>query len=128
MRKMGIQSVAPKPNTSKARKGHKIYPYRLAGLEIKHVHQVWSTDITYIRMGHSFVYLVAIIDLYSRQILAWEVSVTMEDSFCVSALERALRLFPKPDIFNTDQGVQFTGNSFTGVLKAHGIRVSMDKY
>jgi putative transposase len=126
MRKMGIQSVAPKPNTSKARKGHKIYPYRLAGLDINHAHQVWSTDITYIRMAHGFVYLVAIIDLYSRQVLAWEVSVTMEDSFCVSALERALRLFPKPDIFNTDQGAQFTGNSFTGVLKAHGIKISMD--
>jgi putative transposase len=128
MRKMGIQSVAPKPNTSKAKKGHKIYPYRLAGLDINHAHQVWSTDITYIRMAHGFVYLVAIIDLYSRQVLAWEVSVTMEDSFCVSALERALRLFPKPDIFNTDQGAQFTGNSFTGVLKAHGIRISMDRY
>jgi len=126
MRKMGIQSVAPKPNTSKVRKGHKVYPYLLVGLDINHAHQVWSTDITYIRMAHGFVYLVAIIDLYSRQVLAWEVSVTMEDSFCVSALERALRLFPKPDIFNTDQGAQFTGNSFTGVLKAHGIRISMD--
>lgn len=126
MRKMGIQSVAPKPNTSRARKGHKVYPYLLAGLDINHAHQVWSTDITYIRMTHGFVYLVAIIDLYSRQVLAWEISVTMEDSFCVSVLERALRLFPKPDIFNTDQGAQFTGNPFTGVLKAHGIRISMD--
>ena len=83
MRKMGIQSVAPKPNTSKARKGHKIYPYRLAGLDINHTHQVWSTDITYIRMAHGFVYLVGIIDLYSRQVLTWEVSVTMEDSLVV---------------------------------------------
>jgi putative transposase len=108
------------------RTGHKIYPYRLAGLEITRAHQVWSTDITYVRLNHGFVYLVAVIDLYSRQVLSWEVSVTMEDSFCVSALERALRLYPKPEIFNTDQGVQFTGNAFTSILKSHGINISMD--
>ena len=128
MRKMGIQSVAPKPNTSLGRKGHKIYPYLLAGLKINRPHQVWSTDITYIRLAHGFVYLAAVIDLYTRQVLSWEVSVTMEDSFCVSVLERALRLYPKPEIFNTDQGVQFTGNAFTGVLKAHEINISMDRY
>ena len=126
MRKMGIQSVAPKPNTSQGRKGHKIYPYLLSGLQVTHAHQVWSADITYIRLSRGFVYLVAIIDLYSRQVLSWEVSVTMEDSFCVSALERALRLYPKPDIFNTDQGAQFTGNAFTDVLKTQGIKISMD--
>lgn len=126
MRKMGIQSVAPKPNTSLGRKGHKIYPYLLAGLDINRAHQAWSADITYVRLSHGFVYLVAVIDWYSRQVLAWEVSVTMEESFCVSVLARALRLYPKPDIFNTDQGVQFTGKAFTGVLKAHGIQISMD--
>ncbi len=126
MRIMGIQSVAPKPNTSEPRKGHKIYPYLLGGLDINHIHQVWSTDITYVRLAHGFVYLVAVIDLYSRQVLSWEVSVTMEDSFCVNALERALRLYPAPEIFNTDQGVQFTGNAFTRVLKSHKIKISMD--
>lgn len=126
MRKMGIQSVTPKPNTSLGRKGHKIYPYLLAGLDINRAHQAWSADITYVRLSHGFVYLVAIIDLYSRQVLAWEISVTMEESFCVSVLERALRLYPKPDIFNTDQGVQFTGRAFTGLLKAHDIKISMD--
>ncbi len=126
MRIMGIQSVAPKPNTSEPRKGHKIYPYLLGGLDINRVHQVWSIDITYVRLAHGFVYLVAVIDLYSRQVLSWEVSVTMEDSFCVNALERALRLYPAPEIFNTDQGVQFTGNAFTSVLKSHKIKISMD--
>ena len=126
MRKMGIQSVAPKPNTSQARKGHQVYPYLLKGLEINRPHQVWSTDITYIRLAHGFVYLAAVIDLYTRQVLSWEVSVTMEDSFCVSVLERALRLYPKPEIFNTDQGVQFTGKAFTDVLKSHDIKISMD--
>jgi putative transposase len=87
---------------------------------------VWSTDITYVRLAHGFVYLAAVIDLYSRQVLAWEVSVTMDESFCVSVLERALRLYPKPDIFNTDQGAQFTGNAFTRVLKDHKINISMD--
>jgi len=126
MRKMGIQSVAPKPNTSRARKGHKVYPYLLSGLTISRPHQVWSTDITYIRLVHGFVYLAAVIDLYTRQVLSWEVSVTMEDSFCVSVLERALRLYPRPEIFNTDQGVQFTGKAFTDVLKSHEIKISMD--
>lgn len=126
MRVMGIQSVAPKPNTSQKRKGHKIYPYRLTGLDINRVNQVWSVDITYIKLAHGFVYLVAIIDWYSRQVLAWEVSNTLEDSFCVSPLERALRLHGKPEIFNSDQGVQFTGHAFTQVLKDADIKISMD--
>lgn len=126
MRKMGIRSVAPGPNTSKPSPEHKVYPYLLNGLDIDRANQVWCTDITYIRMEGGFVYLVAIMDWYSRRVLSWEVSASMDDSFCVSALERALRLHPKPDIFNTDQGSQFTSNDFTSVLKDHGIAISMD--
>lgn len=126
MRKMGIRSVAPSPNTSKPKPEHKVYPYLLRGLEINRANQVWCTDITYIRLAGGFVYLVAIMDWYSRKVLSWEVSASMEDSFCVSALERALRLYPTPEIFNTDQGSQFTSNNFTGTLKDHGITISMD--
>ena len=126
MRKMGLKSLAPGPNTSKPQPGHKVYPYLLNGLEINKANQVWCTDITYIRMPGGFVYLVAVMDRYSRRVLSWEVSASMEDSFCVSALERALRLYPKPDIFNTDQGSQFTSKAFTDVLKAQDIAISMD--
>lgn len=126
MQVLGIESMAPKPNTSKPSKEHKIYPYLLRHLKITRPNQVWATDITYVPMKGSHVYLVAVLDLFSRRVLSWEVSVTMDDSFCVSALERALRLHGTPDIFNTDQGSQFTGNAFTGVLKKHGIRISMD--
>ena len=108
MRLMGLVSVAPKPNTSKRNKEHKIYPYLLRGLIIDRPNQVWCTDITYIPMQGGFVYLVAIMDWYSRKVLAWEVSNTMEDRFCISALERAIRLHGTPEIFNTDQGSQFT--------------------
>ena len=126
MLKMGLISVAPKPNTSRPGTKHKIYPYLLRGLTIDRPNQVWCTDITYIRLPTGFVYLVAVMDWYSRQVLSWEVSVTMDESFCVSALERALRLHPKPEIFNTDQGAQFTGKSFTDTLKDADIRISMD--
>jgi putative transposase len=126
MRKMGLQSVAPKPNTSQPGPQHKIYPYLLRGLVVSRPNQVWCTDITYIRLAGGFVYLVAVMDWYSRKVLSWELSASMDDSFCVSALERALRQFPKPEIFNTDQGAQFTGQAFTGVLKQQGIRISMD--
>ncbi len=126
MRKMGLKSVAPTPNTSRPAPAHKVYPYLLGKLQVNRANQVWCTDITYIRMPGGFVYLVAIMDWYSRKVLSWEVSASMDDSFCVSALERALRLYPKPEIFNTDQGAQFTGNAFTGVLKANEIRISMD--
>ena len=126
MRLMGIQSVAPKPNTSKPSKKHKIYPYLLSGLDINHSNQVWCTDITYVRMPGGFVFLVAVLDWYSRKVLSWEVSVTMDDSFCVSALEQAIRRYGKPEIFNTDQGSQFTGKTFTDVLKASDITISMD--
>ncbi len=126
MQLMGIQSVAPKPNTSKPSKKHKIYPYLLNDLNINHSNHVWCTDITYLRMPGGFVYLVAVMDWYSRKVLSWEVSTTMDDSFCVSALERAIRLHGRPETFNTDQGSQFTGKAFTDVLKSNGITISMD--
>lgn len=126
MRIMGLVSVAPKPNTSKKNKEHKIYPYLLRNVIIDRPNQVWCTDITYIRMQGGFVYLVAIMDWYSRKVLAWEVSNTMEDIFCISALESAIRLHGVPEIFNTDQGSQFTSTDFIAVLKQHEIKISMD--
>jgi putative transposase len=126
MRRMGLESVAPKPNTSRPAPEHKVYPYRLRGLSIERPNQVWCADITYIRLAKGFVYLTAVMDWYSRYVLAWEVSVTMESSFCVSALESALRRHGGPEIFNTDQGVQFTGEAFTGTLKDAGVTISMD--
>ena len=126
MRIMGLVSVAPKPNTSKKEKGHKIYPYLLRGLAIERANQVWCTDITYVRMQGGFVYLVAIMDWYSRKVLSWEVSNSMDDDFCVSALESAIKVHGTPKIFNTDQGSQFTSKAFTDVLKDHDIKISMD--
>ena len=126
MRKMGLVSVAPKPNTSRPAPEHKIYPYLLRGLQIEQPNHVWCADITYIRLAHGFVYLTAVMDWYSRYVLAWEVSVTMEEEFCVSALESALRCHGRPRIFNTDQGSQFTGETFTGVLRAADVAISMD--
>jgi putative transposase len=126
MRIMGLVSVAPKPNTSKRNMGHKIYPYLLRGLIINHPNQVWCTDITYIRMQGGFVYLVAIMDWYSRKVLAWEISNTMEDDFCISALESAIRLHGAPGTFNTDQGSQFSSTDFIAVLNRNEIKISMD--
>lgn len=126
MHRMGLESVAPKPNTSKAAKSHKVYPYLLRGLQIERPNQVWCSDLTYIRLSGGFVYLTAVMDWHSRYVLSWEVSVTMQEDFCVSALESALRRHGVPEIFNTDQGVQYTGQAFTGVLKDKGIRISMD--
>ena len=126
MRLMAIEAIYPKKRTSQPGKGHKIYPYLLRGLEIKHVNQVWATDITYIPMAKGFLYLVAIIDLYSRKVLSWKLSNTMDNSFCVEALQEAIDLYGTPEIFNTDQGVQFTSQDFTGVLKLHNIAISMD--
>ena len=126
MRVMGIQSIAPRPNTSKKHKAHPIYPYLLSNMQINKPNMVWCTDLTYIRLKHGFVYLVAVMDWYSRKVLSWEISNTMDDSFCVSALERAIRLHGRPQIFNTDQGSQFTGGDFTDVLKKHDIKISMD--
>lgn len=126
MRLMSIMSVSPKPNTSKKGKAHKIYPYLLRNLVIDQPNQVWCTDLTYIRMHGGFVYLVAVMDWYSRKVLSWEVSNTMDDSFCVSALESAIRRYGAPGIFNTDQGSQFTGKAFIKVLQDNDIKISMD--
>jgi putative transposase len=126
MRQMGIAALYPKANTSRPGKGHKIYPYLLRGLEIDRPNQVWATDICYVPMARGFVYVVAIMDWYSRKVLAWRVSNTMDADFCVEALEEAISGYGTPDIFNTDQGAQFTSEAFTGVLKAAGIRISMD--
>jgi putative transposase len=126
MRKMGIAALGPKPHTSKPAPGHKIFPYLLRGLAIERANQVWCADITYIPIGRGFLYLVAIMDWASRAVLAWRLSNTMETSFCVSALEEALARFGRPEIFNTDQGSQFTSAAFTGVLMAAGVRISMD--
>ena len=126
MRKMGIQSVAPKPNTSQRAKHHKIYPYLLRGKQITRPGQVYATDITYIPLNTGFVYLVAVIDWYSRKVLSWAISNTMDADFCICALESAIRLYGAPEIFNTDQGSQFTSEAFTGVLKDHNIKISMD--
>jgi putative transposase len=125
MHVLGIQAVYPKPKLSQPGEGHKIYPYLLKDVEVTRVNQVWSTDITYIRMAGGFVYLVAVMDWCSRFVLSWAVSVTMELDFCVEALKRALHR-GRPEIFNSDQGSQFTSGAFTGELEAHGIRVSMD--
>lgn len=126
LRKMGLMALFPKRNLSKPAPGHKTYPYLLRGLEILRPNQVWSTDITYIRLKQGFVYLVAVIDWHSRCVLSWGVSVTMESNFCVEALEQAIRKYGVPDIFNTDQGPQFTCAAFTDVLKLAGARISMD--
>ena len=126
MRLMGLESVAPKPNTSRQRKWHKVYPYLLKKISITEADQVWCSDITYIRLAHGFVYLTAVMDWASRYVLSWEVSVTLDDDFCVNALKSALRKHKPPGIFNTDQGAQYTGKEFTGALKDHGVQISMD--
>jgi putative transposase len=126
MQAMGLQGMAPGPNTSRAHPQHRVYPYLLRGLEITRPNQVWSTDITYIRLAKGFVYLVAVMDWYSRKVLSWRISNSMDASFCVDCLEEALRNFGKPDIFNSDQGSQFTSADFTGVLQREEITISMD--
>ncbi len=125
MQKMGIQAIYPKPSLSQAHPGHKVYPYLLRGLEITRPNQVWSTDITYIPMRNGFMYLVAIIDWYSRYVLTWQLSNTLDSTFCVDALQQALQV-ARPDIFNTDQGAQFTAVAFTSVLEKAAIQISMD--
>jgi len=126
MRVLGLAGMAPGPSTSKAHPEHKIYPYLLRGLEITEPNQVWSTDITYIRLARGFAYLVAIIDWYSRRVLTWRLSNSLEARFCVDCLEEALRIHGRPEIFNTDQGSQFTSDGFTRVLLREGIDISMD--
>ncbi len=126
MKKMAIEAIYRRPNTSKPTPGHKIYPYLLRKLPIVRPNQVWATDISYIPMAKGFVYLVAIVDWFSRKVLAWRVSITMEADFCVEALEEALARYGKPEIFNTDQGSQFTSMAFTSVLLREEIAISMD--
>ena len=125
MQIMGLKAIYRRPRTSKPAPGHNIYPYLLSGMKITRPNQVWAADITYIPMARGFLYLVAIIDWYSRYVLSWRLSNTLDASFCAEALEEALRK-GKPEIFNTDQGAQFTGEAFTGLLEQHGVRVSMD--
>ena len=126
MRKMGIEAIYRKPNTSKPAPGHRIYPYLLRDLAITRPNQAWATDISYIPMARGFIYLVAVIDWFSRRVLAWKLSITIETSFCIEALDEALSKHGKPEIFNTDQGSQFTSEAFTGRLKEEGIAISMD--
>lgn len=123
---LGLEGMAPGPNTSKAHPPHKVYPYLLRGLEIVRPNQVWSTDITYIRLPRGFVYLVAIIDWYSRNVLSWRLSNSMDASFCVDCLQEALTHVGKPEIFNSDQGSQFTSDAFTSMLIENSITISMD--
>jgi putative transposase len=126
MRRMCIEALYRRPNTSKPCPGHKIYPYLLRGLAVERANQVWAMDITYIPMARGFVYLAAVVDWFSRRVLAWRVSVTMEADFCLEAVEEALARHGKPSIFNTDQGSQFTSTDFTGLLLANQIAISMD--
>ena len=123
---LGLAGMAPGPSTSKPHPQHKIYPYLLRGVLVVRPNQVWSTDITYIRLAHGFVYLVAVIDWYSRKVLAWRLSNTLDSGFCIDCLEQSLRVHGNPEIFNTDQGCQFTSEAFTGLLKSHEIAISMD--
>jgi putative transposase len=125
MRTMGLETIYPKPRLTQSPPGHRIYPYLLRDVPITRVNQVWSTDITFIRLHSGFIYLVAVMDWFSRYVLSWAVSITMEGGFCLDALEEALGQ-AKPDIFNSDQGAQFTSLEFTGRLAAAGIRISMD--
>jgi putative transposase len=126
MRNMGLEAIAPKPNTSRPSPEHAVYPYLLRGLSIDRPNQVWAADITYIPLTHGYAYLVAIMDWCSRRVLSWRLSNTLDSTFCVEALEEALRQFGQPEIFNMDQGAQFTGATFTGVLLERGVKISMD--
>ncbi len=126
MKRMGIEAIYRRPNTSKPAPGHKIHPYLLRGLVVDRPDQVWAMDISYIPMKRGFVYLAAVIDWHTRRVLAWRVSITMEVDFCLEAVEEAIARYGKPGIFNTDQGSQFTSTAFTGLLADNGIAISMD--
>lgn len=126
MKRMGIEALYRKPNTSKPAPGHKIYPYLLRKLAVTRPNQVWAMDITYIPMARGFIYLAAVLDWFTRRVLAWRVSITLEADFCVEAVEEALARHGTPEIFNTDQGSQFTGNDFIKVLASREIKISMD--
>jgi len=126
LRVLGVEAIYPKPRPSRSTPGHRIYPYLLRGLSIRRVNHVWSTDITYIRLRSGFIYLVAVLDWFSRRVLAWRLSITLEAEFCLDAVQEALARHGKPEIFNTDQGSQFTSAAFTGMLQDQAIRISMD--
>jgi len=126
MRRMGIHALHPKPNTSRANHAHKVFPYLLRGLNIDRANQVWCADITYIPMRKGFLYLVAVMDWHSRKVLSWRLSNTLDTEFCTAALQEALHQYGTPEIFNTDQGCQFTSDAFTQILKDAGVRISMD--
>jgi putative transposase len=126
MKRMGIEAIYRRPNTSKPEPGHKIFPYLLRKLPVTRPNQVWAMDLTYIPMARGFVYLAAVIDWFSRKVLSWRISITMDKAFCIEAVEEALARYGKPDIFNTDQGSQFTSAAFTGLLLGNGIKISMD--
>lgn len=125
LRTMGLSAIGPRPNTSRSQPAHKVYPYVLRDIQLERVNQVWSTDITYIPMKKGWLYLAAIMDWFSRFVLAWKVSITLEVAFCCEALTQALQI-AAPEIFNSDQGAQFTSLAFTGMLEAHHIRISLD--
>jgi putative transposase len=126
MRVMGIEAIYQKPNTSRRHPEHKVYPYLLRGMAIERPNQVWCADITYIPMAKGFVYLVAVMDWFSRRVLAWRLSIGMDSDFCVEALQEAMERFGQPEVFNTDQGVQFTSAAFLDELEGRGVRISMD--
>ena len=126
MRHMGVAALYPKRRTRAPGRGHKVYPYLLTGVSVERANQVWATDICYLPMAKGFMYLVAVMDWLSRRVLSWRVSNTLDREFCVEALEEALARYGAPEIFNTDQGAQFTSEAFTDVLKAHGVAISMD--
>lgn len=126
MRLMGLRSLAPAPNTSRRAPGHAVYPYLLRDLVVERPNQAWCADVTYLPMAHGFLYLVAIMDWYSRKVLSWRLSTTQDATFCVEALQEAIERYGCPEIVNTDQGSQFTSTAWTGVLEEHGIRISMD--
>ena len=126
MRIMGLEAIYPKPKTSRPHPGHKVYPYLLRSVTIDRPNQVWAADITYIPMSHGFMYLVAVMDWHSRKVLSWRLSNTLEADFCVEAVEDAIGQYGTPEVFNTDQGAQFTSQAFTNLLKDHDIKISMD--
>jgi putative transposase len=126
MKRMGIEAIYRRPNTSKAAPGHKIYPYLLRGLAVDRPNQAWAMDITYVPMARGFVYLAAVVDWFSRRVLSWRISITMEVEFCLAGVEEALAKHGRPELFNTDQGSQFTSAAFTGMLRDNAIAISMD--
>ncbi len=126
MKRMGVEAIYRRPNTSKPATGHRIYPYLLRNLVVDRPNQVWAMDITYIPMARGFVYLAAVVDWFTRRVLSWRLSITMDTAFCLEAVEEAIARYGKPDIFNTDQGSQFTSSDFTELLKSHKIEISMD--